>query len=459
MVGALIGDLAAWSWENDREVFFSRLIDMHSRPSSYGMAMMRAANANILSLQNTDTEPIEKLGTISYSGEWLMWQIVSAWTDKGEFKGLPKFYSLDKAEHYARHFIIGLINELRNGATKSQAFHNVHAFSNLIKNHFGNWKAPIEPKSNEDILIYVFRAWDSFYRGFDFTSSIHNAMKWPGDKHLLGALTGALADAMYGCHYNLIKKKFCHGGNHIGDLQFLTLGEMYGFHHGLIMQMCNCSRYKRAFYPKNEALTNVEYHHWIPAKNLFDEIRFSEDEHRCIMKSGISLWDERYGFYLDDGWHYIYKSGSLIARFKTVFDGTYWRIANWLLSGERNFKESISAFEWVLYDGLHKRKIRINNLVKYLPECKYFNGEAKVPSKWENTIEGKFWHGEMMFLTSQSDYKKWEQLSKTVLKDLRGSQKTSFEKYTDRQRTIVCYIETLYSKWCPLDDLSWISQY
>ena len=101
------------------------------------------------------------------------------------------------------------------------------------------------------------------------------------------------------------------------------------------------------------------------------------------MKSGANLWDDRYGFYLDDGWHYIYQSGSLIARFKTVFAGTYWRIANWLLSGERSFKESISAFEWVLYDGLHKRKIRINNLVKYLPECKYFNGEEKVPSKWK----------------------------------------------------------------------------
>ena len=429
MVGALIGDLAAWTWENDREVFFSTLIDMHSKPSSYGMAMMRAADANISSLQNTSTEPIERPGTVSYSGEWLMWQIVSACTDKGELKGLPKFYSLDKAEYYARHFMIGLINELRKGATKSQAFHNVHAFSDLIKSNFGNWKAPIQPKANDDILIYVFRAWDSFYRGFDFTSSIHNAIKWPGDKHLLGALTGAFA------------------------------GAMYGFHHGLILQMCRCSKYNRFFFPKNEALTNVEYHHWIPSKNLFEEIRFSEDEHECIMRSGKSVSDHRYGFYLDDGWHYIYQSGSVIARFKTELDGSYWRITEWLLSGERSFKESVSAFEWALYDGLQRRNVRINNLVEYVSECKYFNGEENVPSDWENTIEGKFWHGEMMFLTSQSDYRKWESLSKSVLKDLKGAQKRSFEKYTERQRTIVCYIETLYSKWCPFDDLSWISQY
>ena len=65
MVGALIGDLAAWTWENDKEVFFSSLIDMHSKPSGYGMAMMRTADAYTSSLQNTDTEPIERSGTVS----------------------------------------------------------------------------------------------------------------------------------------------------------------------------------------------------------------------------------------------------------------------------------------------------------------------------------------------------------------------------------------------------------
>ena len=459
MVGALIGDLAAWSWENDRDVFFSRLIDMNCEPSSYGMAMMKAASRNILSGQSTPVEPIERPGNISYSGEWLMWQIVSAWIDTHELIDLPHFYSLDKAEGYARYFMIELIKELRKGSTKSQAFHNVHAFSNLIQNKFGNWKANLVPGLNDGILVYVFRAWDSFYRGFDFTSSIHNAMKWPGDKHLLGALTGAFADAMYGCHYNLIKKKYSNGANHIGDLQFLTLGEKYGFHHGLIMEMCNYSKFQRSFYPKNEALTNVEYHHWIPSKNLFEEIRFSDDEHKSIMKSGISFWDQRYGFYLDDGWHYIYQSGNLIARFKLDYDGSYWRITNWYLSGERSYKDSIKAFEWVLYDGCKKRNQRITDLMSYLSECKYFNGEENVPSEWAKTIEGKFWHGEMMFLTSQSDFKKWESLSASTLNNLQGSQKKNFEKYSERQRTIVCYIETLYRKWCPCENMSWITQY
>ena len=61
---------------------------------------------------------------------------------------------------------------------------------------------------NIGLLTYIFRAWDSFYRAFDYTSTIHNAMKWPGDKHLTASIAGAFADAMYGCEMSFIKKKY-----------------------------------------------------------------------------------------------------------------------------------------------------------------------------------------------------------------------------------------------------------
>ena len=53
------------------------------------------------------------------------------------------------------------------------------------------------------------RAWYCFEIAWDFTSAIHNAARWQDvDRHLLCSLTGALAEAMYGCEYRLLKEKY-----------------------------------------------------------------------------------------------------------------------------------------------------------------------------------------------------------------------------------------------------------
>jgi len=134
-----------------------------------------------------------------------MWQIVSAWTDKNELNSMPDFNMPEKEELYAKRFILDLIRSLRNGATKSKAYYSTVSFEDLSKTW--NWKTDNKEK-NIGLLTYIFRAWDSFYRGFDFTSTIHNAVKWPGDKNLTAAISGAFADAMYGCEMTFIKKKY-----------------------------------------------------------------------------------------------------------------------------------------------------------------------------------------------------------------------------------------------------------
>ncbi len=65
----------------------------------------------------------------------------------------------------------------------------------------------------------------------------------------------------------------------------------------------------------------------------------------------------------------------------------------------------------------------------------------------------------MMFLSSIHNYDEWKTLAESVRKNLKGSKKESFEKYSDGQQTILCYIETLYRKWCPYDDMNWILEY
>jgi hypothetical protein len=50
--------------------------------------------------------------------------------------------------------------------------------------------------------------------------------------------------------------------------------------------------------------------------NIFENISFSEEEHKLILLSAPTDWDCRYGMYLDDGWIYVYRSHVLIGRFQ-----------------------------------------------------------------------------------------------------------------------------------------------
>ena len=458
MIGALIGDLAASTWEQDKTLFYSDLVRSSSQPSIYGLTLMKAASLNIESIHNVPSVKMAETDLFCYVGQWMMWNIVSAWMDKDVVYDFNVSAIIDKAEMYARIFLIKLIKELRNGSSKSEAFHHVSGFENLIQG--GQWKSDLGKEHGYGyILVYLFRAWDAFYRGFDFTSCIHNAMQWPGDKHLLGILTGAFADAMYGCRFIMLKKKYT---GHIHGSKVINLPEaqtQHGIDKSLLDEMSSISYNHRTFYSKNNALTNVEWHKWMTVKNIFEEVSFNDEEHRKIMKSAPTHLDCRYGFYLDDGWHYIYRSYALIARFQMKEDDGEWRITSWQLSGERSYKDSIMAFDCALYEGCKIVNQRIIELCRYTKSCKYFNGEIDVPEKWKDTIQGKFWYGEMMFMTSLSDFKPWEDMVATWLKDLKGEKKASFEKYNDQQRVMICYIETLFTKWCPYDNMDWIFEY
>lgn len=96
---------------------------------------------------------------------------------------------------------------------------------------------------------------------------------------------------------------------------------------------------------------------------------------------------------------------------------------------------------------------------EYASLCKYYHGEKACPKEWENDIKGKFWHGEMMFCTNHISIEDWKKEVQKIIKKLKGNKLRLAESMPISQFGMVLYIETLYGKWCPYDDLSWIFEY
>jgi len=56
MIGAIIGDLAAWTWENDHEKFYPSLISEKALLSEYGLSVLATADALDYNLFMNETE-------------------------------------------------------------------------------------------------------------------------------------------------------------------------------------------------------------------------------------------------------------------------------------------------------------------------------------------------------------------------------------------------------------------
>ncbi len=459
MIGALIGDLAAWTYEHNNQMFFKQLVADHggdAELSVYGKALLNAASYNLLVCPWIKTDYEVTKDRDGYVGQWLMWQIVAAWKDINKLNAMPDCYALEKEEAYAKRFVNDLIRALRNGSSKSEAYYSTWAFEDLSKTW--KWKTN-NSTGNIGLLTYIFRAWDSFYRAFDYTSTIHNAVKWPGDKHLTAAIAGAFADAMYGCEISFIKEKYAKDKEPYHSIVIGGVGEKNGYHHALIREMFDYSFNQRSFYPKNCALTNVELHRWQPVLNIFENISFSEEEYMDILKSARTDWDCRYGMYLDDGWIYVYRSHVILGRFQMQKLEDCWFIINPQLSGEMPFKYFCLAIGCAMSDGCRLFKGDLQNTMSILELCKYFNGEQEMPSKWKDKVKGNFWYGEMMLCKSHYNLQKMTENAERIIKKLKGEKLRFAQKYKPEQFALVVFIEQLYAKWNPYDSLDWVLEY
>ena len=89
---------------------------------------------------------------------------------------------------------------------------------------------------------------------------------------------------------------------------------------------------------------------------------------------------------------------------------------------------------------------------------KYYNREDVNPFS-ENDVRNKFWHGEMMFVTTRQNNGFWKNEGKEWLKAANDDIKELAKKYTPEQFGVLTYISALFGKWCPYDDQEWIVEY
>lgn len=89
---------------------------------------------------------------------------------------------------------------------------------------------------------------------------------------------------------------------------------------------------------------------------------------------------------------------------------------------------------------------------------KYYNREQDNPFSRED-IRSRFWHGEMMFVTTHQIVGDWKEHGKIWLKEANKQIRELAARLTPEQFGVITYISALFGKWCPYDDQEWIVEY
>lgn len=344
MIGAIIGDLAAWTYEHDRTRFWSHFTSEEAKVSEFGLSVLAAAElistdrnmpkdraAEFTRQRFRVLSPAVELSPAAL--EWssslncpygsTMFGIAMLRMATCAFFEVPDkewwFEStFDKEEGYTRMFLSQMVSLLRQGKTKDEVYEELGPVFKNCRHHW-NWQ------EETGMLSYLLRAWDAFYRSFDFTSAMHNAMKMNGNHHLMGAFTGAIAGTMYGCRYSMIKKKYQKEESYSPYKCISWPNSLMEEYSEPIHFIEDRAIRERVFYPKNNAMTNVELHSWQNVENPFAGEVIDEEKKRILLYAFEPDWDNRYGFYWENGWFYVYRSGFLLLRFqlRQLSDNTY----------------------------------------------------------------------------------------------------------------------------------------
>ena len=485
MLGAVIADLAAWTWEHNRDCFWERLVSPEAKLSGYGvlaLEMWPMIHEGGIIYKNRLYPVIGK--ALKHSAiwcdipeDWRIWgsdeydkpipfdlkiaMISSALIDSGFLSeerqrqlNWKSFFNGGKQEYYATNIMI-ILRRLREGATKKEALKD-------LPECIFNWYKTGTPHQWNDYMEYITFAWRCFYYSFDYTSAIHNAMKCTGNRHLAAFLTGAFAGAMYGSYYSMIKEKY--GGNY-KKIEFPK--DFPDTYRNLMFKIREEEFKSRIFFPKNDALTNVELHKWTPIENPFENYKINSELRRRLLLSYSTGWEFRFGTYLDNGWFYLYRSHYIFFRFKLKqIESSSWRITDLQKSdcefGEiewlKSYFQTLETFWYVnsRYSPYTAGQEVGPEALKY---CRYYAGETQCPEDLKNTVNEKFWYGEMMFCEGNHNLNEWMKTAEEIYNNLPKEKKAFADKYSKETFAIIIYIETLFSKWCPYDSLDWIYEY
>lgn len=367
MTGAVIGDLAAWTWEHDRECFYQKLVSPKAKLSGYGLLPVTMwpmiHDGGVLLKHRLYMVCGKALAHAPAAGieipvDWHKWGltdydkaipfglkvvlIMSAVIDSGYLLESRQkeihwssFFHGGKQEGYAS-MMMTILRRLNEGTTKDDAVVNI---PKPVINYYPSG----EVHAWHDLLEYVTFAWRCFYYSWDFTSALYNAAKCPANRHLAMMLTGAFAEAMYGCTYSMTKQKF--GGKY----EFIEIPATLPTNFIERLNEIKAIEYKeRHFFKKNDALSNVERYNWTDVENPYSGQVIDRFFKRTMMRAFITDWDNRYGVYLDNGWFYVYRSHYILLRYKLMSQpDNIFRISNLQISNDDHAR--VEDLQEVLY--------------------------------------------------------------------------------------------------------------
>ena len=467
MLGAIIGVLAADTYEKDKQAFYRQLVMPEAELSVFGETVLHTADAldKDMYLGHDDfVRGILKLRE-KYGDKWphsiqiaLMVDVVASWWYDSEDECLDRgrmLYGDDKEDFYAAIFVAHIIYRLRNGATKDEVYQSFNDESVPLGAQFKACRHEWNWQTQPGLAInYVMRAWNAFYHGFDFGSCIHNAARMEvGDRRLNCALTGAFAEAMYGCSCYYVKSKYSPDPDSMGMGTPIEIPDYISKAFASSLTAIKRQiRWQKIFMAKNDLeRTNIERHNYIPAKSKFEGKIIDSELRRRILKSFFTRWGDRFGFYLDNGWIYCYRSGIITCRFRLKEANEYsYRIYN-VQYCDKEF-DTDRSLEATLYSAT-------NNWGYLWNIYRYWNGD-EMPKEYRDTIKENFWNGERMFYRTGQSIGDWLKYGRNLLADQKSQKLYEYAKRLGPERFgVAMYINELYAKWCPMEDLDWIFDY
>lgn len=201
MLGAFIGDMAAWTYENDHDVFEEYLVSDKAMPSGYmfNMICVQELFGLLGSRFTCNSEYFQNFFNNLNAIDVILQAILIAWIFNS------KKIMLDILEtHLVYHnqdektcvsLLTKVIYAMRNLATKKETLaleHDGRTISDYVDKEVG--KTTLCGKFASAFAIFM--------KANDFSEAIRMSMKLPGDRHFNAILVGAIADAMYDCQYS-----------------------------------------------------------------------------------------------------------------------------------------------------------------------------------------------------------------------------------------------------------------
>jgi hypothetical protein len=191
------------------------------------------------------------------------------------------------------------------------------------------------------------------------------------------------------------------------------------------------------------------------------ELVVTEEQYETFVRGYAPDWECRYAPYYYEDWFYITRSGYWLKKFsfKKQIDNLYHLRDHYssVKADGRNLLCEI-LLEGYFQPSLVDVGIKYQKIIYYQHLFKYYHFENENPYP-ANDVRSQFWHGEMMFASGGLSVKECAERGQQILKNASVEVRRKAAQYSPEQFGVIVYIEMLFAKWRPYDDLDWIFEY